>query len=267
MKLTSTLLLTALFYCCAAHAQNLVITEIFYNTPGSGNDTIEYLEIKNHSTVPVNLDGYQLATAVTFTFPPLTLQPDSFLIISKFAPHTLQCLNKPSQQWTSGSLNNAGELIELFDAQGGLVDSVRFSPDAFGWDTLADGGGYALVLCDADLDNAVASNWKVVHEYMGFFVDSLFGNPGRGCLAETTDTTTSAHYMPGNEMITAANNGVYLAGISRPKQLEVFNVLGVQCFTALVENDGFIPLSQLQTGLYFVRLRSGSESETVRFVR
>ena len=49
----------------------------------------------------------------------------------------------------------SGELLRLFNAQGQLVDSVRYD-DQSPWPTAADGQGASLALVNPLLDNAQA---------------------------------------------------------------------------------------------------------------
>ena len=50
----------------------------------------------------------------------------------------------------TGSLNNAGETIELLDAAGGIIQSFQYKDS---WFDLTDGMGYSLTRKDPRADN------------------------------------------------------------------------------------------------------------------
>ena len=68
----------------------MVINELMYD-PISGNDDDQFIELYNRSTNVVNLTGWQLSDAVSFTFATNTiLSPDSYLVVSRNAAHLLR---------------------------------------------------------------------------------------------------------------------------------------------------------------------------------
>ena len=85
-------------------------------------------------------------------------------------------------QWIDGSLNNGGEPIVIYDNQGFLVDSVYFD-DVPPWDTLADGWGPSLELCDPNSDNTNPLNWRAAIEFAAINPagDSIWATPMTGC--------------------------------------------------------------------------------------
>ena len=50
----------------ASAAANLVITEIMYNSPESGTDSLEFIEIYNNDVMAVNLLDYKISYGTTF---------------------------------------------------------------------------------------------------------------------------------------------------------------------------------------------------------
>lgn len=155
-----TLFLLAVFSITAASAQ-VVITEIMYNPPESGQDMHEFIEIHNAGATAVDLSGYSFASGVEFTFPDGTsLAAGAYMITtvnSEAINNTFGIAN--AMQWTAGSLSNGGELIQLADANGTVVDEVDYD-DGSGWSSLADGSGPSLILCDVNADNTLAENWS-----------------------------------------------------------------------------------------------------------
>ncbi|MFA5417854.1 MAG: lamin tail domain-containing protein, partial [Bacteroidales bacterium] len=160
----------------------IVITEIMYNPPESGNDSLEFIELYNNGVDAVDLEGFYFSKGVDYTFPAMTLLPDSYQVIGINSAAMLSTFGVVAEQWTGGALSNSGEEIELSDSFGNIVDNVLFS-DALPWDTLADGYGPSLTLCNPNTDNSVPENWTHSIHYVGVNAsgDSIWATPGMGC--------------------------------------------------------------------------------------
>jgi len=162
-------------------APELVITEIMYNPPESGNDSLEFIEIYNNGDATVNLDGFTFTSGIEFVFPAVDLNPDEYVLVGINSAAMLSTYGVDAYQWTGGALSNSGELVELSDGIG-VVDAVDYS-DQLPWDTLADGYGPSLTLCNPDADNAIPENWthSVNLAAINADGDSIWATPGFGC--------------------------------------------------------------------------------------
>lgn len=154
---------------------NVVITEIMYNSPGTD---LEYIELYNNTAGSIDLTGYNINDAVSFSFPAYVLAPGEFVLISDDSATLQTFWGVTAFNWI-GSLNNSGESITLKDTAGMVVDSV-FYDDAAPWTTTPDGRGPSLVLCNPDSNNNVGSNWQRAITSSGNLFDGreVFGNPG-----------------------------------------------------------------------------------------
>jgi PKD repeat protein len=176
----------------------LVITEIMYNPPESGTDSLEFIELLNNDTVSINLLDFYFSDGVTFTFPDMDLAPGERIVVGKNDSAIYRTFGINALKWTSGSLTNSGELIRLMDAFGQTVDSVPFD-ESPPWDPLCSGGGPSLELCDPDADNALGENWRHALEFAALNLegDSIWASPLEGCLYlpaavfEASDTTVA----------------------------------------------------------------------------
>lgn len=157
----------------------LVITEIMYNPPESGTDVTEFVEIFNNSDQEVNLNGYEIKDAIQIVFGDTTVAPGAFIVITVNSASFNGYYGFEAIQWTGGALNNSGETITLLDPADNPVDAVSFS-DKGDWPVEADGSGYSLELCHPDLDNSLATNWKISNHPTGLVIDgkALFASPG-----------------------------------------------------------------------------------------
>ncbi len=148
----------------------IVINEILYHHAPSYATNVappvmvdsdeQWVELYNRSGVPVDLSGWCLADAITFTFPSSTvLAPDAYLVIANDAA----ALRTQYPDITvlgdfSGQLSHRGAHLALLDAQGNTANEVTYYPDA-PWPAYADGGGSSLELRDPRADNSVPESW------------------------------------------------------------------------------------------------------------
>ncbi len=160
----------------------IVITEIMYNSPDSNTDSLDFIEIHNTSNQVVDLEGFQLTSGVNYIFPDVQMQPDAYLVIAKYDSVIERFFSIPALKWTFGELINSGELILLKDSYGFVVDSVAYD-DSLPWDTLADGFGHSLVLCNPLNNNSIPESWLHAYDSVGVLANgaTVYANPGRGC--------------------------------------------------------------------------------------
>lgn len=154
----------------------VVISEIMYNPPGADNE-LEYLELYNSSGAAINLQNYSFS-GITFTFPGFNLGAGEYVIIATDSAFFESTFGITPLQMEGGALNNGGELIQLLDGDGTVVDEVEYAPDG-DWPAEADGLGASLVLCDPLSDNSDPANWAAAITETGVEVDgfTLFANP------------------------------------------------------------------------------------------
>jgi hypothetical protein len=161
---------------------DIVITEIMYNPPESGEDSLEFLEFYNNTAETVNLEGYFMSLGVEYTFPSIDLPADNYLLLAKDSVAFKATFGVDAYQWTAGALSNGGEPVELSDNFANVVDYVPYD-DQFPWDTLADGQGPSLTLCNPDSDNALPENWTASVNFVAINADgdSIYATPGFQC--------------------------------------------------------------------------------------
>ena len=172
-----------LWLCMILFAQlsfsQLVITEIMYNPPESGDDSTEYIEILNISQNDIQLLNYSISQGIDMVFGNIILASGAYLVVTKNTESFASYYGFEAIQWDGGSLSNSGEQIVLENAFGDRVDVVNFD-DQGGWPVGADGQGFSLELCDPYRDNSVPENWKQSMTSTGLIIDGkqLFASPG-----------------------------------------------------------------------------------------
>ncbi len=184
-------LFTIVFSLCLFYASfsQIVINEILYNIPGTGEDE-EYIELYNAGSSDVDMQGYYFSSGVTDSFDISVIVPAGgyFVIAGNDSAFLNSFGFMPDRQWSSGGLSNGGEGIIILDAAGQLVDSVVYD-DVAPWSTSADGLGYALQLCDPATDNNNGANWGISSTQAGSNGQApsnlLYGTPKAANICET----------------------------------------------------------------------------------
>ncbi len=241
----------------------IVISEIMYNPPETGTDSLEFIELYNNGSSDVNLLGYTFTQGIEFTFlSGYNLGTGEYVMIASDSAAFENNYGLPAFQFVDGSLSNGGEDIVLYDDMGALIDSVDYD-DSFPWPGEADGNGASLVLCDIDSDNIIAENWAAANTSAGFSIDGfeVFANPGgasncpSGAIVRFLETTGEASEGDGTVQI-----GVEISGSDGAEY--AIDVLDQPASTATVGAD----LTYAPTTLIFVGEAVDTQYVTVTLI-
>ncbi len=156
----------------AAVVANIAITEIMYNPPESGADSLEFLEITNLDATATDLTGVVFTNGIDFTFPAYTLPANGIVILAVDSSAFVDTYGYTGDvfQWTGGALSNGGETIEISTSDSlNVIDVVTFD-DAAPWPLGTDGEGASIVLCDITSDNDDPANWDFARTSAGFSI-------------------------------------------------------------------------------------------------
>jgi len=262
-----------LLLCNLVGRTQVIITEIMYNPPESGQDSLEYIEIHNFNNLPQDISGWRFSEGINFTFPAGTvMSPGGYIVLAKSASAFQTVFGMPpSFVWpTNDALNNTpGEDIEIRDAADNVMDYVDYRNTA-PWPTEAAGGGPSLVLCDFSSDNSLPGSWAAATTGTGIIINGneVKGNPfaASGCdvlpainaiddnLAVPTGTPTFLN-VQGNDVII---NALTLFIIASPPSNGTASISG----SGIVyqSNPGFCGVDQL---VYQICDPSGCDEATV----
>lgn len=247
-----------------------VITEIMYNPPEGGNDTLEFVEILNPSlTASINMEGYYFSSGIEFTFPAgFTLGAGEHVLIAGDSVIFETWYGVEAFEWegqTSG-LSNSGEGLTLRNAANAIADTVFFD-DAVGWPQEADGDGYSLVLCDPTADNNLPESWTASENQTGIFIGTslpveIWADPGQlsTCtptgIADEMETNISIYPNPSNGTFRVELTEKQLASIIR-----IYNALGQEVYqTALSNGETAVEIStELKAGNYILSIESAEK--------
>jgi hypothetical protein len=172
-------LLPAILFCTLiAQSQNrydVVIDEIMADpTPQVGLPNNEWIELKNTTTVPINLQNWRIgdATSQSGPMPNFTLQPDSFVVVcTSSAVAALSAFGTTISVTSFPSLDNAGDQLFLKAANGSIIHAVSYS-DSWYLNAVKANGGWTLEMVDTKSPCAGSDNWKAS-------IDPVGGTPGK----------------------------------------------------------------------------------------
>ncbi len=172
-----------LFMDTVVHTPNWVITEIMYNSPESGTDSLEFIEIMNNTAFMMNFKNYTLKYGTTsFTFSEdINVNPYGYVLVAPIANKASAFYGKTFIQGSTIGISNSGTAIVIKDPNGITVDTVRYYTTA-PWPTDANANGYSLSLCDPSLDNNNGANWSLGTKPFSIVNGKMvYADPGEGC--------------------------------------------------------------------------------------
>ena len=161
----------------------LMITEIMYNPPESGTDSLEYIEVYNAGPDAIDMNGYNLmfANLVRYTFTtPYSLPANSVVVfaVNDSAVKRNFNLTFTPIQWNNASgLSNSGSTIVLRDLDNDTLDLVTY---ANSWVTGTNSFGASMNFCPSIANNNVSTAWFASQDSTGTIINAreLIGSPG-----------------------------------------------------------------------------------------
>ena len=168
------LLIPFLVQAQVANRFDIVITEIMADpTPAVGLPNAEFVEIKNISLTPYQLNGWKLSDAsstasVTANY---ILQPDSVAILcSNSNVAAFSVFGRTIGLSSFPSLDNDGDVLTLRSPQGKVIHALNYTIDWYQNEVKKD-GGWSLEMIDTRNPCGGMSNWKAS-------IDPTGGTPG-----------------------------------------------------------------------------------------
>ena len=139
----------------------VVFNEVHYNPVGN-EETGEWIELFNQMGIMTDVSGWRI-DGIGFTIPEGTfINPSEYLVIAKEpGPNQLGPF--------TGNINNAGEVLRLFNQGNRLMDELDFN-DGGRWPEEADGSGVTLSKINPYDSNMPPEKWT--------FSNQIGGTPG-----------------------------------------------------------------------------------------
>ncbi|HEY0042524.1 MAG TPA: lamin tail domain-containing protein, partial [Flavisolibacter sp.] len=171
------LLLLASLSCFSQTANrfDVIITEIMADpSPFVGLPNAEFIELKNVSALPFNLNGWRLSdvTSTSTISSSFILQPDSIVVLcanSNLAAFSV--FGRTIGVSSFPSLDNDGDVLTLRSPQNRIIHSVGYTTDWYANEAKKE-GGWSLEMIDTKNPCTGKSNWKASTNNLG-------GTPGK----------------------------------------------------------------------------------------
>ena len=161
-------------YTLAQNRYDVVIDEIMADpTPQISLPSNEWIELKNVSSNPINLQSWRIGDAggQSGPMPNFVLQPDSFVIVcTGSAVAAMQVYGRVISVTSFPSLDNDGDQLYLKSNTGLTIHAVSYS---LSWyqNAVKSDGGWTLEMIDTKNPCSGISNWKASTDARG-------GSPG-----------------------------------------------------------------------------------------
>ncbi|MBL7722371.1 MAG: lamin tail domain-containing protein [Chitinophagaceae bacterium] len=256
MKPTLSILLLFILTPVCLTSQNrydVVIGEIMADpSPQVGLPNNEWIELKNTTAAPINLQNWRIgdATGQSGPMPGFILQPDSFVIVcTGSAVAAMSAFGTTISVTSFPSLDNDGDQLFLRAANGRTIHAVAYT-SAWYQNELKKEGGWTLEMVDTKSPCAGISNWKASTNTTGGTpgkknsVDAVNNDAAAPQLkrAYTTDNTTIILVFdePVDSLIGATLSNYFIDGgltlINATSLAPLFNMVQLRTGSALAAN-------------------------------
>jgi len=166
--------LALILLCSCICTGDCVINEIHYD-PDVKTEAVEFVELCNTGMTDIDLSGWYFSNGIAYEFPAGSTLPGGGFIIVAYSTRQIDAKWGGSRSGIpphlvfgpfQGRLANSGEMIELRNLNGDIVDRVDYRL-GFPWPTVGDpvpvsqpGTGYSIQLVNPFLDNDLAGSWR-----------------------------------------------------------------------------------------------------------
>lgn len=172
----------------AQNRYDIIIDEIMADpSPQVGLPNNEWIELKNTSTVPFNLQNWRIGdvSGQSGPMPNFILQPDSMVTIcTGSAVAALSVFGTTIAVTSFPSLDNDGDQLFLKAPNGMIIHAVSYSSSWY-QNELKKEGGWTLEMIDTKSPCAGSSNWKASSNTSG-------GTPGKKNSVDALNTDNTA---------------------------------------------------------------------------
>lgn len=203
-------------------------------SPQVGLPNYEWIELRNNSNSPINLQGWRIADSggQSGAMPDYLLEAGSYVIVcSNSALASMSSYGNAIAVTSFPSLANDGELIFLKDPSGNVIHALEYSSDWYG-NALKKEGGWSLEMIDPSNPCNGATNWKAS-------VDERGGTPAsqNSVYADNPDHDSPGlkyGYVPeSNIIILVFNESLDSASVNNPGNYFITGGINIQNVRAL----------------------------------
>ena len=193
------ILLLAPLYALTQNRYDVVIDEIMADqTPQISLPANEWIELKNVSPNPINLQNWRIGDAAgqSGPMPGFVLQPDSLVIVcTGSALAAMQVYGSAISVTSFPSLDNDGDQLFLKSNTGLTIHAVNYSSTWY-QNAVKSDGGWSLEMIDTKNPCSGIDNWKASNDTKG-------GSPG---IKNSVDAVNNDQSLPSVKNSYAAGN-------------------------------------------------------------
>ncbi|KMQ68969.1 hypothetical protein ACM39_06730 [Chryseobacterium sp. FH2] len=238
-----------------------VITGINYKPQSDGD--AEFLMVTNSGSSDLDVSGYTISDAVTYTFPQGTkILPNQTIMLVKNPTLITGFDQFTKYQWASGSLSNSGEPVTFKDKSGNTVDYVFFS-SVSPWPVQANGQGYYLKLISPDLNNELPESWEavpIVNVLSTAKMSKSTEQKSVNIIPAEKDNETKIYPVPMKEVLFVSTN--------EKSVIAVYNMAGQFIKMKTFEKGtNALDVSELNKGGYLIKIQGEKHSKVFKAVK
>ncbi len=253
---------------------SLKVTELHYHPVDiiEGIDTIsgkkfEFIEFKNTGLISLDLSGFILDSAVSYTFPNgAVLEPQNFFVIVSNPSWFYELYKKVPTGNFQGNFANSTEQVLLTNALGEEIINFTYYDDS-PWPTRADGEGFSMVssLFNPTSDPNDPYYWRASLRLDGSPFKDDDGLSGINPASVVSKGAINIYPNPANDYISI---NISTAENYQELHIKLYNVGGILTYQTLIENNGIISLKNigLPGGIYFISIETATMVETLKFI-
>ncbi|MCF6358600.1 MAG: right-handed parallel beta-helix repeat-containing protein, partial [Draconibacterium sp.] len=212
-----------------------------------GQEIIEFLVLSNSGEAALNISGYEFTKGITFRFPENTMLNAGHKIYISNNANTAFWEGRGAHvfEWENGRLADEGEVIQLKNKSGIIIDKIRYNSDNT-WPEVTSQEG--IILVSDKVDNHFGSNWRILS------LDEIVG-------LESPTLKNSLTFYPN-----PTTGIIYISGLSAEDDLlNIYNLSGIKVISEVVNSThSEIDLQNLPQGIYLLQCRHSSNRVVLR---
>lgn len=181
----------------------LVINELYYNSPGGGLDSLEFIELYNNTSSPINIGGIYFSHGVFDTLPDSVIVPGGYFVTAYYPNNFARYFGFTPHKWWSNNLANNGERVAIVNTLGDTIDALFYTPNAPWPANISDNNARSIGLIHPDWDNSNGANWRASAVRHPLFN----GLPGWATPGQRNFVTPPALIEPANQLALTVATG------------------------------------------------------------
>jgi hypothetical protein len=242
---------------------DVVINEIFYHAPDD-QDNLQFVELYNIGDQGVDLAGWKLTKAVQYTFPgKTTIAAKGYLVLCKDLKEFKTHYGFEAAGQFSGSLSHKADHIELLNANGKKIDSVKYKSRA-PWPVAADGYSSSLERICPTAATTGPENWAPSPMAPG--TPKATGTPGKKNASYSPRlppvisevTFTPKHAAPDQEITVEAK-------VQSTAELTAVELRYRACGSGYEKEETTLGMTKTAKGTFVAKIPPQKAKQSVRF--